>query len=419
MLSTKNKNERGQAIVLIAMAIVGLVGFTALAIDGGNAFADRRHAQNAADTAVLSAALTKIRGNNWQTAGLTLASANGYDNSDSNQTISIHTCDTSPGCSAPYDGSDASIDPKEYIRIEIVSNVDTFFAPVVGVEQVTNTVEAIARAKPPTRVIPFDGAAVVGVCDQSDADQCPIDFGNSDWKITGGGVLANSCADKLGPGVITIDSDKCITSVGGTSSNFVDCVEENQTGLHHTQDDIESMMPAAPTSCIDVTAVNIDSFNDLYKDDVYCIDDFDIFDNRDTVLKNATLYVTDTVANENFNIKFAGSTGGSFAGTASTSGDYKGFYLIIAISDTVCDKYNSNYGQILTMRGNGSASVTGTILAPTTCIDIRGFSAANALKSQIISCKASANSAASTINVNYDPDQNAKLPVPPEISLTH
>ncbi|HEX9332631.1 MAG TPA: pilus assembly protein TadG-related protein, partial [Anaerolineales bacterium] len=53
--------ERGQALILIAFAAVGLVGFAALAIDGSRVFSDRRHAQNAADTAVLAAALAKIR----------------------------------------------------------------------------------------------------------------------------------------------------------------------------------------------------------------------------------------------------------------------------------------------------------------------------------------------------------------------
>ncbi len=36
--------EKGQALILIVLAIVGLIGLTALAIDGGNAFMNRRHA---------------------------------------------------------------------------------------------------------------------------------------------------------------------------------------------------------------------------------------------------------------------------------------------------------------------------------------------------------------------------------------
>ena len=53
----KINSQRGQALILIALAVVGLVGFTALTIDGGLVLSDRRNAQNTADTSVLAAAL--------------------------------------------------------------------------------------------------------------------------------------------------------------------------------------------------------------------------------------------------------------------------------------------------------------------------------------------------------------------------
>src|SRR5690349_12199708 len=55
----KQSSQRGQALILIALAAIGLFGITGLAIDGGAKFSDRRHAQNAADTAALAAALQK------------------------------------------------------------------------------------------------------------------------------------------------------------------------------------------------------------------------------------------------------------------------------------------------------------------------------------------------------------------------
>lgn len=36
------RSEKGQALVLIALAAVGLFAFTALAIDGGMVFSDRQ-----------------------------------------------------------------------------------------------------------------------------------------------------------------------------------------------------------------------------------------------------------------------------------------------------------------------------------------------------------------------------------------
>ena len=40
--------ERGQALIVITLAAVGLFAVTGLAIDGSAKFSDRRHAQNAA-----------------------------------------------------------------------------------------------------------------------------------------------------------------------------------------------------------------------------------------------------------------------------------------------------------------------------------------------------------------------------------
>ena len=52
----RRDSEAGQAAVLLALAFVGLLAFTALAIDGGNAYLTRRNAQNAADAAALGGA---------------------------------------------------------------------------------------------------------------------------------------------------------------------------------------------------------------------------------------------------------------------------------------------------------------------------------------------------------------------------
>src|SRR5215208_8361157 len=101
-------HERGQALIMIALAVVGLFGFSALAIDGSRIFSDRRHAQNAADTAALAAALARVRatgsnldvnGNPIQpaidaatvAAGLDRAASNGYVN-DTDSSVDVNMC---------------------------------------------------------------------------------------------------------------------------------------------------------------------------------------------------------------------------------------------------------------------------------------------------------------------------------------
>src|SRR5512145_2148684 len=87
--------ERGQALVIIALAAVGLFGFSALAIDGSRVYSDRRHAQNAADAAALSAALARIRGpltSNYVNAAELRAADNGYVVDGPRTDVEVNLC---------------------------------------------------------------------------------------------------------------------------------------------------------------------------------------------------------------------------------------------------------------------------------------------------------------------------------------
>src|SRR5437764_3565721 len=56
------KFERGQALPLLALALIALAGFAALALDGGNLWTEQRRAQAAADNAVMAAAYQEMSG---------------------------------------------------------------------------------------------------------------------------------------------------------------------------------------------------------------------------------------------------------------------------------------------------------------------------------------------------------------------
>jgi hypothetical protein len=147
--------EGGQALVIIALAAIGLFGITALAIDGSAKFSDRRHAQNAADSAALAAALVKVNGltagqadsvcstiSGWTNSTFCLdiidaawerAEENGYDGLIPDS-VDVY----SPPISGPYAGSSS------YVQVIITSYVDTSFARVLGLNQTRNIVEAVA-----------------------------------------------------------------------------------------------------------------------------------------------------------------------------------------------------------------------------------------------------------------------------------
>jgi Flp pilus assembly protein TadG len=74
-METADKSiEKGQALVIIVIAIVALIGMLALIIDGGMAYANRRSAQNAADAGALAGATELCKGN-----GITAATNQALD----------------------------------------------------------------------------------------------------------------------------------------------------------------------------------------------------------------------------------------------------------------------------------------------------------------------------------------------------
>ena len=131
-------NEKGQALILIAFAAVGLFAFAALAIDGSRVFADKRHAQNAADTSAMAAALARTRGVvNFSASAQTRATSNGYDNNGTSNNVTITPTD-SPVGACPSTGKD--------IKVTITSHVSTTFARILGRTEVINVVTAVARS---------------------------------------------------------------------------------------------------------------------------------------------------------------------------------------------------------------------------------------------------------------------------------
>src|SRR5262245_49960487 len=113
-----NRSERGQALIIIALALVGLVGIAGLVIDGGNAFQDRQRAQNAVDSAALASAHARIRGEDLVAVALTTAAQNGYNNDQVTNLVSLYT----PPRDGPHEGD------IEYIQVIITSHVNTYFA---------------------------------------------------------------------------------------------------------------------------------------------------------------------------------------------------------------------------------------------------------------------------------------------------
>ena len=410
--------EKGQALILIAFAAIALFAFAALAIDGSRLYSEKRHAQNAADTAALAGALAYTRASDAEKASETTinaiitdaaqirATSNGYTNGTNEVTITA--VDVPDGeCPGDTEGKDVTV----YIHAYLA----TTFARVIGRSQVETAVTATARACGYYETPPFNGNPIVGL-NPNLSEPCGINSWNGDWYITGGGIFSNGCAEAHKIVDLAEDED-CITSVGDSSGFPAGlCVHENQTTQKiKYPEDVLSMMPPNPCDGDpDDIGLPPPASGYTFTNGVYCISNFDSFDKKDIVLNNATLYVTDP----NFRLQFTGQ--GGFSGTATQGGTYtgskayNGYFLIIAMHSPACTDFNHG-DQAILIRGNSGEDITGTILAPSSCLDLRGTSDGHAMNSQVIGYTVSSNGDA-TINVQYDPDDNPKIPIYPSLS---
>jgi len=122
------RDQRGQILVIFALALVAITAMVGLILDGGSAFAQRRAEQNAADLAALAAANDLIvnQGNaDWQGTALEIARLNGFENGQNGTTVTV-TCHNCPGqaLDAAFDGVQVTVD--------IAGTHRNAFAGVVG-----------------------------------------------------------------------------------------------------------------------------------------------------------------------------------------------------------------------------------------------------------------------------------------------
>ncbi len=143
--------KRGQALVLIALAFAAFLALLALAIDGGNAYAQRRRAQNAADAAALSATrwLWEIRRQGGNETDLTAAiqeamNAHGpFNVDDQPNRFEASYVDEGGNVLGPL-GSGVIPGNARGVQVTVINRFDAFFAGVFGFDPME--VRAIATA---------------------------------------------------------------------------------------------------------------------------------------------------------------------------------------------------------------------------------------------------------------------------------
>ena len=237
-------SENGQVLILLAVGIVALLGFTALAIDGGAIFFDRRSAQNAADAAALAGAY-ELAYDPWaytQTAKDQLdyrieclakqrAQANHYgtvscdvstfSTMTDNGMVTVEYPPASPVHYVTVDGALDS-DLSNYVRVTITSTVNTSFLHFVFPGPVQNTVEAVAHVVKPYPGPAFKGSGMVALRPHGTGLTVG---GTADTIMMGGGVFVNSDSNAKNDYAVSGGSESLrfitrnMTVVGGIDPN--------------------------------------------------------------------------------------------------------------------------------------------------------------------------------------------------------
>jgi hypothetical protein len=394
--------ERGQALILIVFAIVGLVGLTGLAVDGGLAYSDRRNAQNAADTAALAAALAHARGREPVAAADAAALNQGFTNDGTSNTVSVSLNDLPVGdCPNMAVGKD--------ITVQITSKVQSYFAPVVGIRQITNTVRATARSCDPYVGPLFPGNAIIALA------RTGIGFdavGTPDWSVIGGGIFSNSSTSPSARCRGNSDlSAPSLTTVGGVIIACAADVPDTTTGSDPFEySDYADLLPRVP-AC-DGTAHKVGQVwvaqpgadgsrvafngNMRFGPGLFCVTNspgsyHGQIDSTDYGT-GVTFYLMPT----NFTLRFNG--GGSLTATASTTGEYAGVLMFSAphLVNGVLQQTQS-----IDLRGNGTGDVQGSVIVPSANVTMFGNSNSDGYDTQVIAYHVDSGGNAN-IHINYN-----------------
>lgn len=198
-----SRYETGQAIVIIAMAMVVLLGMLGLAIDGGGLFFLQRDAQNATDAAVLSASYAICTKGDPVAAGLATFAQNGFNNNGFSNKVTVNY--------PPLSGTAAG-DP-HYVEVMLEAHKPAYFIQLVYRQPLQVNTYAVGNCIPP-----FDPSTVPGLWAGSTTCNDTMNWTGSDGTIIGG-IFSNNQIKFQGSSIVT--SGGPIEAVGSIDGNNV------------------------------------------------------------------------------------------------------------------------------------------------------------------------------------------------------
>jgi hypothetical protein len=428
-LNPPHRCRRGAVTPLVAILIIPLMCFVAIAVDGGMLLTERRRAQATTDAAAMAAACVLY--DNYPTdqgqgkvgnpidAALTVASANGYTNDGTTSVVTVNL----PPTYGPYTGLPG------YVEVIVTYYQSRAFAGIFGAGPLPVMARAVARG---AWVDPNAGVIVLDYSGKGTLNT----QGNGAFTEIGGKVIVNSnnpsAALDTGNGIMKapefdITGGYAVTGGGSmvtspTSNNIL-------TGTHPTPDPLAYLpVPSQPAAANVLTKGNsvaptntnvsytlpdgtVQTYNNVYilspgsyggpaqpglpnftsgdlvilqqasagGQGIYYLTSGGFNANGASIIMDpgtsggVMFYNAGTGTNDGFNI--AGNSNGYISISPPTSGIYQGLTLFQA----------RNAPEDVQIQGNGSFNIYGTFYASDATLKIAGNGAQSNIGSQYVS----------------------------------
>jgi len=397
------KTEKGQVLVIIALAMIAILGITALAIDGSLVYNSRRADQSTADSAVLAgagAASQVLKAGNLSqfTCGSTLtsqaatAAVNAARLSAQDDGVDLLPFDLSTNNGVDVEcGTEAG---KTYLKIKaIVSTIsEQRFGQVITNQPLRTTVEATSR-------VSLSGSTGGGMGIVSLSPNCGVQGGfdpaSKPIDVIGGSVFSNSCL--YGNGPVTVYG-------GGTISYIVTDYSSNSTPApQRATQPVSINIPPPDCSGLlnrgsstkggtispgNYTFIQAPGKTPLiFSPGLYCINStslnaFDANAGARVTAQGVTLYIKDGNFNVGSNVQLLMSAPNCSGGSTPT-GVPPGVCGLLIYMDEPPSNPNQKSTQEMNLVGISGSTFSGTIYVPYGTIDVAGSGTTTTYETQL------------------------------------
>lgn len=423
MLTQSHPSERGQAIVLLALAFVVLLGFTALAVDGSMVLSDRRYSQSASDAAALAgaaAAAEKIEAEGiiYETWACQSSDMKAVSNlaktaaikSAKNYEVTLDTdisdqLGVSTECHVESVGG--ILDKYLDVNVLITKETDTAFSQLIYSGGLRNTAQAVARIRPRSPLA--YGYAIVAL----NPDDCQgmntgAQFhGTADTIVDDGGVFSNGCLRGVGTQKITVNSAPIhyrVEYINNGNSAFLPKPGKVDHQLY--PEDFEIVEPNCDHK--DAHKITGKQLRGTLASGLWCVDGDATINAGDILVGNG---VTIVMLNGRFHVNGHATVNITAPPADSNVSPAIPGILIYAPPSTNYRDVNKNG---ILLNGTSSSTFTGTILAPALDVYVNGTGSTDAYRTQVIGWNVQVGGTAETYVQYYD---NFSFHKPPTLEL--